>query len=147
MGELAEFFKTRDASKVIDGLGYLLGKQADRVEAAMADEALEGEMSPDVTRMINGLFDRGVRLAQLNDPRLKGGPQVSVSLTQNAVGHITQGSPQQLAAGVVAELESRGVRREDITAELIEATLNGEDIEEAVIIANDPVTGILPESR
>ena len=152
MGELATFFKTRDAQKVIDGLGELLGKQADRVEAAMAEEAVAGaedadDLRADVTKMIHGLFDRGVKLAQLNDPRLKGGPQVSVSLTSNTVGQITQGSPQQLAAGVVAELEARGVARKDITPELIEATLSGGDIEDAVLVAADPVRGILPESR
>ncbi len=150
MGELADFFKTRDASKVIDGLGLLLAKQADRVESVMADEAASEDsavLRGDVTKMIHGLFDRGVKLAQLNDPRLKGGPQVSVSLTNNAVGQITQGSPQQLAAGVVAELEARGVRRQDITPELIEATLAGDDIEDAVVVVTDPVTGILPEAR
>jgi hypothetical protein len=150
MGELAEFFKTRDANRVIEGLGLLLGKQADRVEQAMAEEMIaedSAELRSDVTKMINGLFDRGVKLAQLNDPRLKGGPQVQVSLTQNAVGQITQGSPQQLAAGMVAELESRGVRREDITPELIEATFASDDVEEAILIASDPVTGVLPEQR
>lgn len=152
MGDLAEFFKTRDAQKVIEGLGILLGKQADRVETIMAEEAAsDGEsaaLRADVTKMVHGLFDRGVKLAQLNDPRLKGGPQVQVSLTQNAVGQITQGSPQQLAAGLVAELESRGVRREDITPELIEATLaGGGDITDAVEVFADPVIGILPEGR
>lgn len=151
MGELAEFFKTRDANRVIDGLGHLLGKQADRVEAAMAEEASAIEpdvMREDVTKMIHGLFDRGVKLAMLNDPRLKGGPQVAVSLTQNAVGQITTGSPQALAAGVVAELEARGVRREDITPELIARELGAgvDDIMDAEVVPADRAVGHLPES-
>ena len=154
MGELAEFFKTRDANRVIEGLGHLLGKQADRVEQAMAaeDMALPEEaaaLRADVTKMVHGLFDRGAKLAMLNDPRLKGsGPQVSVSLTQNAVGAIASGSPQQLAAGVVAELEARGVRREDITPELIahELGAGAEDVVDAVVVPADPIVGNLPES-
>jgi len=153
MGELAEFFKTRDAQRVIEGLGHLLGKQADRVEAVMADEARAdpeeaAALRDDVTKMIHGLFDRGAKLAMLNDPRLKGGPQVQVSLTNNAVGQITQGSPQQLAAGVVAELEARGVRREDITPELIARELGEgvEDIEDAVVVPYDPIVGSRPEA-
>lgn len=154
MGELAEFFKTRDANRVIEGLGQLLGKQADRVEAAMADEAHAdpeeaAALRDDVTKMIHGLFDRGAKLAMLNDPRLKGGPQVQVSLTNNAVGQITQGSPQQLAAGVVAELEARGVRREDITPELIarELGIGDTDVVDAVVVPADPVLGSRPEAR
>lgn len=153
MGELAEFFKTRDAQRVIEGLGQLLGKQADRVEAAMAaeDHAEPEEaaaLRDDVTKMIHGLFDRGAKLAMLNDPRLKGGPQVQVSLTNNAVGQITTGSPQALAAGVVAELESRGVRREDITPELIARELGAgvEDIMDAEVVPADRAVGHLPES-
>lgn len=153
MGELASFFKTRDAQQVIDGLGLLLAKQADRVEAAMAAEDVAGAdeaetLRSDVTKMIHGLFDRGAKLAQLNDPRLKGGPAVQVSLTQNAVGQIGAGSPQQLAAGVVAELESRGVQRKDITPELIASTLGmDDDVTEAVVVPKDPVVGIIPEGR
>lgn len=159
MGELAEFFKTRDATKIIDGLGELLGKQADRVDQRMADEAqIMGDddasvsakryVSEDVTKMIHGLFDRGVKLAKLTDPRLNGGPKVAVNLTSNSVSAIQQGNPQQLAAAVVAELEARGVRREDITPSLIARELGMGDqdvITEALLVPSDPILGTLPE--
>jgi hypothetical protein len=151
MGELATFFKTRDTSKIIEGLGELLGRQADRVEQRMADEERARDdddqiiISEDVTKMIHGLFDRGVKLAKLTDPSLNGGPSVSVNVAQQSVGAIQQASPQQLAAGVVAELEARGVRREDITMEVIEAYLSG-DQNAAAELVSPPMLGILPEA-
>lgn len=145
MGELANFFKTRDTTKIIDGLGELLGRQADRVEQKIKDEENGAEVSEEVTKMIHGLFDRGVKLAKLTNPALNG-PGLAVNVgVQTNMGAITSGSPQQLAAGVMAELEARGVRREDVTPEIIEAYLSGDQEKVKELVPANPVLGHLPE--
>jgi hypothetical protein len=134
MGELAKLFQTRNADEVIDGLGKLLGHQADRVEQQLAEEQSNaglygvglGPLSEELTKMIHGLFDRGVKLAKLLNPELVGrGAQVSVNVgTGGAPALVTAGSPQQLAAGIVAELEAKGYTRDQITPELIQRELS-----------------------
>lgn len=116
--ELAHFFQTTDSDTIITGLGTLLAAQSRRLATAMEmEEASEG-ISPEVTKIINTLFDRGVKLAKLVNPTLAaaGAARINIDARQQS---IQAGSPQQLMAAVVQELVARGVRREDITPEMV----------------------------
>lgn len=121
--ELARFFKTRNSDTIIEGLGTLLAAESARLERAMADELMDGKTSPEVTKIINTLFDRGVKLAKLVNPTLAAAGATRVNLVQQN-NAIQAGTPQQLMAAVVAELEGRGIPRQNITPEMIETFLS-----------------------
>lgn len=136
--DLARFFKSRDSDVIIEGLGTLLAAQTRRLERAMEDEEVDEHIDPHVTKIIESIFDRGVKLAKLVDPALAaaGGPKVSLRFTQNNAS-IQAATPQALMAGVVAELEARGVHRSKITPEMIRTLLGDrEALEQNVIEAS-----------
>ncbi len=122
---LAESFGTRNADTIIDGLNKLLSMQATRLEAAAAGEADTGEIDPEVTKMMNSLFKNGVSLAKLIDPTLNGkGVNVNVGIVNApAAGAIAAVDPRQLVAKAVAALESQGIKREEITEDMIRIML------------------------
>jgi hypothetical protein len=124
--ELATFFQTRDSETIITGLGTILAAQGRRANRGMLDEASGDKLDPEVTRVLNGIFDRGVKLAKLVDPTLREaqGPSVKIKLQQNNAA-ITSGSPAQLMAGVVDEFIRRGFTRDQITPEMIQSVLSG----------------------
>jgi len=125
--ELARFFHTRDSDTIIDGLGTLLAAQTRRLNRALLEEATVQEdgslppLDPEVTKVINSLFDRGVKLAKLVNPALAAAssPRINVKLQQNTA-NITAGSPAQLMAEVVDAFARKGIPRESITPEMIE---------------------------
>lgn len=120
---LAHFFKTRDADTVINGLGTLLAAESRRLERGIRDEEDFGEISPEVTKIFEGLFDRGVKLAKLLNPNLEGKPKFQANFQ---FGPQPSGAgPQQMMSQVVAELEAKGIDRKDITPEMITALLEG----------------------
>lgn len=126
---LQKHFKTRNSDLIIEGLGELMAMNVERAERGIQAEreAEEPSLSPEVTKIINGLFDQGVRLAKLVDPNLTPKPAsqtVNVLVTPNGAGH----NPQELASRAVAELEAAGYSREEITMELVAARVNGETI-------------------
>lgn len=121
---LAHFFKSRDSNTIIDGLNTILATQTRRLEQGIREEEDFGELNPEVTKIINGLFDRGVTLAKLIDPALRSGPKVGVFVGQGGQATV-QTDPRQFVAGVIRELESRGFTRDQITPELVQATLAG----------------------
>lgn len=124
--ELARFFKTRNSDTIIEGLGTLLAAQSHRLERAMADESMTGETKPEVTKIINTLFDRGVKLAKLVNPALAAAGATKINLLQQ--NNTIQGStPQALMASIVAELEANGVPRQNITPEMIEEFMSNPD--------------------
>jgi hypothetical protein len=121
---LAQMMRSRDSSQIIDGLGALVGKQAERLEQAMEDEAEFQELSPEVTAMLNATFKNGVTLAKLIDPNLRAGPKVQVSVGSNSsVGIGMPVSPQAMMAAVIAEIEATGIDRRDITPTMIQNIL------------------------
>jgi len=120
--DLARFFKTRDAETIIDGLGNLLAVETKRLEKALADEEMDDKIDPQVTKIINTLFDRGVKLAKLLNPSLVQ-PKVSLSFTNNTAT-IQASSASSMMAAVVKELEAQGVPRDKITPEMVEAVLS-----------------------
>lgn len=121
VGELAKLFNSRDSEKIVRGLGALLAKEADRVQGAIEreDKQVEagGEYDPQVTAMMKVVFEHGVKLAKLVDPKLAGGTKVQVNV--GAANAVANSTPQQMAAAVFAQLEEEGMKREDITAEVV----------------------------
>lgn len=126
--ELGDMFKTRDSGQIIEALGSLLATQADRLAEARESEVVKEEIQPEVTKIINTLFDRGVKLATLVDPTLLVKP-VGPAATNNGI-IINGATPAQMAAAIVAELEGRGVPRSMITGEVIQNLLGISNEEE-----------------
>lgn len=120
--ELAELFNTRDSETIIDGLGTLLGAQARRLEQGMLDERMDGDLKPEVTKIIHGLFDRGKELAKLINPSLRD-PKLAINMGPNSQALILNGSPAQMTASVVRALEQQGIPRDQITPSMIENLL------------------------
>lgn len=121
---LAKLFNSRDSDTIIGGLGALLASQVARLERGMEDEVDYGELDPEVTKIANLLFKGGRDLAKLVDPALRAGPTTAIQINAGSGASVTQvKSPNQIMAGIVAELEARGVRREDITPEMIQGLL------------------------
>lgn len=119
--ELSRYFKTRDSDQIIEGLGSLLAVQTERLDEARKREIEDDKVDPEVTKIINTLFDRGVKLAKLVNPALVS-PSVSLKFTQNNAT-ITASSPQAMMAAVMKELEAAGVPRDKVTPEMVEAVL------------------------
>ncbi len=121
---LAAFFKTRDADLIIDGLGTLLAAQTRRLEMGMENEVEEGEINGEVTKIISSLFNNGVKLAKLVDPKLAAAGATKVNMNQINMGGAAAATPQAFMASVVAEIEKTGVKREDITEEMVMTVIN-----------------------
>ena len=119
--ELARFFKTRDADTIIDGLGSLLAASANRVNKALETEGVKDELHPETRRMINDLFDRGVKLAKLVNPALAaaGAPRV----TQNNLTQINAATPQELMAAITQAFVDKGIPRDQITPDMVLAVI------------------------
>lgn len=123
--ELANYFKTRDSELILDGLGTLMAAGTRRLQQGMEEEQEFGDLSPEVTKMLNQLFQQGVKLAQLVNPDLRGGAKVQVNVNGGGNTQVNMATPQQLMGQAVRELEARGIRREDITPAMIEGLLTG----------------------
>lgn len=147
-GKLAKMFGTRDSQNIVDGLQALAMMQANRLERAAAEETILGDISPEVSKMINSLFAHGVTLAKLLDPSLRGGGvkvQVGVVNGQATAAVTTGATPAEITGQVVRALEQQGVPRDKITPELVMATLQSmaapdartRAIEGAAIVAED----------
>lgn len=116
---LAKYFQSRDSGRIIDALGTVLSAQAKRLEKGMEDEDEFGELNPEVTKIMNQLFNNGVKLAKLVDPTLNK-PLVQVN---GGLGSVGTANPKQMMAAVVRAIEETGVRREDITPEMVQNML------------------------
>lgn len=118
---LAAQFKTRDAGQILDGLGTLMATQTRRLERGMKDEEVFGELDPEVTKIINSLFEQGRQMALLRDPTLRpSGTKVQVNVGQGgqaAFGAV--GTPAQFIAGIVGQLEQQGIPRDQITPDMV----------------------------
>jgi hypothetical protein len=87
--ELAQFFKTRDSETIIEGLGTLLAVQSRRLQVGLLDENAEGELNPEVTKIVNTLFDRGVKLAKLVNPDLASASATKITFNQQTINAST----------------------------------------------------------
>jgi hypothetical protein len=139
--ELAELFGTRNSAQIVQGLQNILAAQSRRANSALKTEiersAQEDEngnpigyvLDPALTRLFNTLFDRGLQMAKLVDPRIAAqmGPKIGVNILNVGGGATGVGmsgvTPQALMSGVAAELEARGIRLEDATPEMVQGIL------------------------
>ena len=123
--KLAKMFGTRDVSAVIDGLAKMGEIQANRLMKDLEEEDVNDERTPDVDRRIKMLTDHGIKFAKILDPNLNGkGATVNIGVIGGGgAPMIQQTTPQELIAGMVRELESRGIAREDITPAAISGLL------------------------
>lgn len=125
VGDLAKFFQSRNADLIVQGLANITQLQARRLENSIEAEASAGEVDPEVTKQMNSLFANGVKLAKLVDPDLNGGPKVQVNVGVNGGNAqvVTSVNPKELMADIVHSLEMQGIKRERITAEMLEGVL------------------------
>lgn len=124
--KLARMFNTRDADTIIDGLGTLMAANASRLERGLRWEEIDGEVDPEVSKMLGQVFDQGVKLAKLLEPgRFSGGAKVQVNVGSGGAAAVTAGNPRQLVAQVVRELEQQGIPRDKITPDMVKGALEG----------------------
>jgi hypothetical protein len=121
--ELARYFKTRDSDQIIDGLGTLMAAQTRRLERGLQEEEDFG-LDPEVTKMMNQLFEQGVKLAKLLNPDLRGGAKIAIN-TGGGAAAVSMGNPKQFIASIIRELELQGVPRDKITPAMIQGMMSG----------------------
>lgn len=128
---LAKYFQSRDSDRIIDALGTVLAAQASRLERGMQVEDEFSELDPEVTKLMNQVFTNGVKLAKLVNPNLT---KPLVQINNGAAAAVSGSNPQQLMAAVVRAIEDTGVKREDITQQMVESMLAGMTSKEPVQI-------------
>lgn len=126
---LRKRFGTRSSSAIVSGLQELMQVNADRIKTAIDSEDIEEKgLDPELTKLIDKTIGHGEKVAKLIDPRLRPGPAAQVLINnqngspQHQVG--ANATPQQLTATVIRELESQGMKREDITPKIINDHVN-----------------------
>jgi hypothetical protein len=128
MGDLEKYFESRNAGRIVDGLAHIVRLQARRLEAAMDNEASdpEGDLDPEITKMMKQVFDSGVKLAKLVDPNLAGpGTRVQVNVGTGGTEVISQSSPREMMSVIVDTLERGGIPRDQITPNMVAGVLQG----------------------
>lgn len=118
--ELAKMFGSRNSDKIIEGLNKLLAMNAERVtEARQRETSNEDGLDEKVTKLIDSMFNQGVKIAKLINPALTNPKlQIQIGLAQVQGGNAAPAN--QLAAAAIAELERRGHARENITLPMVE---------------------------
>ena len=142
---LARFFKTRDSGLIIDGLSTIMAAQTRRLERGMKAEEVFDELDPEVTKLLNSLFDQGVKLAKLVDPGLRASPtKVGVFVNGQSQPQQQDQNPRVFVANIVRSLEAQGIPRDQITPDMIQETFaamnNTEGTQRAIegqVIAHD----------
>jgi hypothetical protein len=120
--DLAKMFGTRDADTIVDALGALVGRQAQRVERGMAEEEVLGVLDPEVSKQLNSTIDNGIKLAKIIDPSRAGGTKVQVNVGQGAASatQVQMVNPDQMVGQIVREITQRtGIPAAQITQEMI----------------------------
>lgn len=119
---LSRYFKTRDSGLILDGLSTLMQTNVHRMERGLADETNEGALNPEVSKIIKTLFDQGVTLAKLVDPGMRD-PKLAINVGNNNTTNIINGNPQQAVAAVIRALEAKGIKRDEITPQMVQNLL------------------------
>jgi hypothetical protein len=125
MSGLADYFQSRDASKIVDGLALITQIQARRLDAAFAEETTTGEVDPNIDKQALAVFGMGVKLAKLVNPELSGpGTRVQVNVGVNgSVEQLSMANPKQMMGAVISALEAQGIKREDITPAMMKGAI------------------------
>ena len=125
--KLSEMAKSRNADEVVEMLATIVSKQAERVEKKMDDEQFApGGHDKDIDKQLNNLFKNGTQLAKLRNPNL-GRPLVQINTGPQQQNNqiVAAADPRALAASIIEQIEATGVRREDITDEMISEYMAG----------------------
>lgn len=121
MADLEKYFDSRNANRIIDGLGQIVRLQARRAEALLEQESQGADVNPEVDKALNAVFANGVKLAKLVDPNLAG-PGTKIQINNGVGGTasvVAQANPKELMANIVEALELQGIPRDKITAEMV----------------------------
>ncbi|MGE0342564.1 MAG: hypothetical protein AB7O86_05810 [Porticoccaceae bacterium] len=127
--QLARTFRTRDSGTIIDRLGDLLDINAGRLQMGLENEEEAGELDPEVTKIVGSMFEAGVKLAKLVDPKLAASSAARIGIgiinanNGAAAASVATTTPQEIMKNVVAALEAEGVSRDQITAEMVSTYL------------------------
>lgn len=146
---LQEKFKSRSASKIIDGLGELLGDNIERYAEIRAQEVDTGEYSKDASQVGNMVFTQGVQLAKLINPQ----PLVAVQVNNgNGVMAVGAGNVEptekELVSKAVKALTAAGVTRDQLTTAMVEQAIKVMDDEDAFasLVREVQISYALPEA-
>lgn len=123
--ELSKFFGSRNADTIIDGMGILMSANTKRLQRGLSDEETFDELNPEVTKMMSQIFEQAAKLAKMIDPARFAAPKVNINVGANGSTSITSGNPRAFVAEAVRALELQGIRREDITPEMIQGVMEG----------------------
>lgn len=125
-------FGSRDPDKIIDALGEWNAKMAQRAMDAMEEEHMnlpdDKVIDSNVSTALNQVFANGTKLAKLINPSL-GAPTVNINAGGGARPQVTsqrvgnESNTRELAATVIAELESEGFDRGSITEAMVKEKL------------------------
>lgn len=129
--DLAKMMGSTDAETIKAGLSSLLMFQSNRVLEAAEKERDKGEIDPELTKMVNTLFDRGVKMVKLQDPAARNGGPV-INLPGSHTTNILNADRKAILGGIIQELEARGVHRNDVTPEVLLSILSNEDRQKAI---------------
>ena len=132
--DLADKFGSANVDDIIEGLTSVV-----KITARRAEDALEGEdiaengIDPEVSKVLDGLFNKGEKLAKLRDPKRFKAPAIVNNNNPVAIA----GTPQsvQLQRG-------SGISTDDAITMLTTAGWSLDDVDESVIMAvmaGDPV--------
>ena len=125
--KLTTHFKTRDSSVIIGGLQELMQLQGERLKVGMEEEEARGAVLANTSRVWRDMFDAGVKLAKLLDPKLNGmnggGNVINVGTIE-----FSTAPASERAAKAMEALELMGVPREMITNDMVEAVLEGKQV-------------------
>lgn len=135
--ELATYFKTRNGHQIVEALGNVLSAMAARAQRALRQETAVIEaheedpdskpdviLSPELTKLMNSVFDRGVQLAKLVDPTIAHQMSSRVNLNFSLTASNTPMTSQALHGYVAAQLQARGIDMKDATEEMIAEILS-----------------------
>lgn len=115
--ELATFFATRDADTIINGLGTVLAAQARRATRGMERESEnDDKLDPEVSKLLDNVFNNGVKLAKLVNPALNGAKGPAINFNTLNLGN---SPPQAIMAQIMDALEAGGIPRDQITPEMV----------------------------
>lgn len=140
MRMVSELIGTRDSESIQKALAMMVQANTDRVERGMKAESTpvpdddpnkpgqDKPIDPNLTKLITDTFKMADRLLQIVDPTQRPGkPAVNVAI--NGTGQhveITDGGTRDEQADVsaiIGMLEARGIKREDITPEMVNMAL------------------------
>lgn len=140
--KLSELALSRNSDDIVEMLASIVSKQAQRVEEDIQNETFsESKRNKDVDKNLNNLFKNGVQLAKLRNPAL-GRPLVQINAgtpQQQQARQVAAADPRALAMSVIEEIEATGVKREDITEEMIDQFIKDNHAPKAITQGDDVV--------